>query len=291
MRLPHLLLVLAVNLAFGMNIVASKYALGQAPPYAFAAARFLLVLLILFPFLKLVRGQMKLVLGTSLAMGVLHFGLIYQGLARADDASTVAIAVQLAVPFSTVLSIAFLGERVGWRRWLGMLLAFSGILVVGFDPRVLGYADALVLVIAGAFAAAVGIILMKKMDEVGVFELQAWIAALACPGLALFSVAAEHDQMVLLQGMNALAWTALVFSALGTSVFGHGGMYWLLQRYDVSLISPMMLLASVFGIVFGVLLLGDQLTSRMLLGGAITLGGVLVISLREPSRRPSMAVD
>ncbi len=41
------------------------------------------------------------------------------------------------------------------------------------------------------------------------------------------------------------------------------------------------LLATVFAVVFGVLLLEDNLTLRMLLGAAVTLGGVLIVLLRQ----------
>jgi O-acetylserine/cysteine efflux transporter len=50
----------------------------------------------------------------------------------------------------------------------------------------------------------------------------------------------------------------------------------------VSLVSPITLLAPVLGVVFGVTLWGDELTARIIIGGLMTLAGVLVIALRKP---------
>lgn len=291
MSLPHIVLVLAVNLVFGFNLVAAKFAMEQLPPLAFASLRFLLLFLVLFPVLKIMRGRMLLITGVALSMGALHFTLIYQGLSLADDVSTVAIALQLAVPFSTVLSIIFLGEQVRWKRWTGIALAFAGVMIIGFDPRVLGYLPALGFVIAGALMAATGMLLMKKLERVSVFELQGWLATISWPLLAAASLGLEDNQAAAIAGVDTLGWAAVGFSAIGASLFGHGATYYLVQRYDVSLISPLMLMSTLFGVMFGVLLLDDQLTVRIVTGGALTLGGVLLITLRSPSQPASSALD
>ncbi|WP_405236495.1 DMT family transporter [Lentisalinibacter orientalis] len=291
MTLPHIVLVLAVNLVFGFNLVAAKFVMEQLPPLAFASLRFLLLFLVLFPVLKIIRGRMLLITGVALSMGALHFTLIYQGLALADDVSTVAIALQLAVPFSTVLSIIFLGEQVRWKRWTGIALSFAGVMIIGFDPRVLGYLPALAFVIAGALMAASGMLLMKKLEGVSVFELQGWLAVISWPLLAAASLGLEDNQAAAIAGVDTMGWAAVGFSAIGASLFGHGATYYLVQRYDVSLISPLMLMSTLFGVMFGVMLLDDQLTLRIVLGGVLTLGGVLLITLRSPTQPASAALD
>ena len=62
---------------------------------------------------------------------------------------------------------------------------------------------------------------------------------------------------------------------------GHAGMYYLLQRYDVSVTSPLTLMAPIFGIMSGVIFWGDQLGLRFWIGGGLALLGVLIIGLRK----------
>ncbi|MFP5469347.1 MAG: EamA family transporter, partial [Alphaproteobacteria bacterium] len=68
---------------------------------------------------------------------------------------------------------------------------------------------------------------------------------------------------------------------VGTSLIGHAGMYYLLQRYEVTQTAPLTLLSPVWGVVFGVTLLGDTITTRIILGGAMTLIGVAIVSSRQ----------
>ncbi len=76
-------------------------------------------------------------------------------------------------------------------------------------------------------------------------------------------------------------WAALFFTTMMSSLIAHTAWYYLVGRYPVTSLSPITLLSPLFGIFFGVTLLNDQLTARMLAGGAVTLIGVLIVVLRE----------
>jgi len=60
-------------------------------------------------------------------------------------------------------------------------------------------------------------------------------------------------------------------------------MYFLIQRYEVSLVGPLTLLAPVLGIIFSVTLLGEGLTWRIVAGAVVTLAGVAVVAARQSS--------
>lgn len=85
---------------------------------------------------------------------------------------------------------------------------------------------------------------------------------------------------------SAPALGGIVYTALGASLIGHAGMYYLLQRYDVTVVSPLTLLAPIFGISFGVLVWGDELGLRFWIGSSVTLFGVFVIALRKREHAP-----
>lgn len=276
-----LVLVVVINLIWGFNIVASKYGVSQVPPLFFTAMRFFILGMVLLPVLRPHRGQMKKLILIGLTMGVMHFGLMFIGLEMANDVTTVAIAIQLGIPFATLLSVIFLGERLGIWRVSGLVLAFSGVLLIGFDPVVFEYVGALALVVSAAMFGATGLLLMKKLDNVGVFELQGWIATISWPFLALLSFVFEDQQIARIMDAPIAFWPAVFYTALMASLIGHGGMYYLIRKYDISHVTPTFLLSTVFAVVFGVTVLGDNLTWRMIVGGLITLTGILIIMLRR----------
>ena len=276
-----LALLVGMNLIWGLNLVVSKIGVGEFAPIFFTAMRFGSLALFLLPMLRIHRGQMKNLLVAALLTGPLSFGLLFTGIARAQDASTVAIATQLGVPFSTVLSVWLLGEHIHWRRVLGIVLAFSGVVIIGFDPRVFAYRDGLGFVIASSFVAALGLIFVKRLSGVRPLELQAWIASVGGPVLLLMSLLLESGQGQSLLTATWKGWTALAFTAVLSSLVAHSAWYYLISRHPVTRLSPITLLSPLFGVFFGVTLLGDHLTARMLAGGAVTLAGVFIVVLRE----------
>ena len=278
---PHLALILFITLVWGFNYVAGKAGVNELPPILFTGLRFFLLSVLLFPLLKLHRGQMRAIVIISLTMGGLHFSIFYMGLAAAHDVSTVAIASQLGVPFATIMSIVFLKEKVHWKRWTGISASFAGVMIIGFDPVVFQYLNGLVLVILAALVGSVAMIYMRRLEGVGVFELQAWIAVLSWPLLIPLSLLMENGQLAAVSQASWAAWGGVLYTVFGTSLTGHAGMYYLLQRYEVTQTAPLTLLSPVWGVIFGVTLLGDTITPRIILGGAITLIGVAIVSSRQ----------
>jgi O-acetylserine/cysteine efflux transporter len=285
MKSGDLLLALLANTAWAFNFIAGKTGVTQFQPFLFTSLRFAVLLLVLLPFLRWIPGQMGGVLGIALVQGVLHFSLVFAGLEASGDIASVAIASQLYVPFSALLAVVMLGERLDPRRLLGIASAFGGVLVIGFDPVVFHHLDALLLITAGALAMAVATIQMRQLRGVGVFALQVWIALCATPALALLSLLFEHGQGAAVRSATALELAAPVYSALGASLIGHGIVYYLLGRYPVSVTTPLMLLSPVLAVAFGVLLWGDVLTWKLILGGGMTLAGIVVINLPAPRHR------
>lgn len=285
MPASHLALILAICLAWGGNFLASAIALKHFPPFLFTALRLAVLLVCLFPFLKpIARGQRLRVGAIALLSGALHFGLNFWALRAAGDISSVAIALQSYIPMSAVLAVVFLGERIGWRTWAGIGLAFGGVLVLGFDPLVLDAPAALLLTLTAALMLAIGTTLMRGVRGVDVFQMQAWTALLGIPVLVAISAAIEPPAWPLIEAAGWKHWAGVAYSGLVASLVGHGLLYWLVQRHPVSQVTPYLLLAPVFAITLGVLVWGDRPGPKLVIGGAMVLGGVLLVALRAVTK-------
>lgn len=276
-----LALLITANLIWGLNLIASKIGVGQFPPIFFTALRFSALAILLLPWLRLHRGQMKNLLAAAILTGPLSFALLFTGVFLVSDASMVAIASQMGVPFSTLLSVWLLGETIRWRRRLGIALAFGGIAIIGFDPRAFQYWEGLAVVVLSCFMGSLGLIFVKRLHDIKPLELQAWIGIVGGPTLFLFSLIAETNQLNATLNADWHGWVSLFFTTVMSSLIAHTTWYYLVSRYPVTSLSPLTLLSPLFGVMFGVSLLHDQLTGRMLLGGAITLLGVLIVLIRE----------
>lgn len=281
MKSQHLLLALAINLGAGTNWVGSKVAVEHFPPLFSVGLRFTVMAILLVGFAKIVRGQMRNIFLVAFTLGVLQFGFMFVALDRSADVSSLAIANQLYIPFSVILAVIFLGERVGWRRTTAIVLAFAGVVVMSFDPFVLSQLDALGLVILAALALSVATILMRRLKGVRVFEMQFWLSAMAAPQLFILSLILEDGQWQALTGAPLIGYAAIGYGLIAGGLFFHAGWYYLLRRYPVSTVGPMMLLMPVIGVLAGVGYYGDVLTTKMMIGGLLTFSGVAIITFRS----------
>ncbi|MHA1543720.1 MAG: DMT family transporter, partial [Alphaproteobacteria bacterium] len=267
-----------------LNFLAIKYAIDELPTIFSAGLRFALVFLVLFPFMRIIPGKMKQLLLAGFIIGALHFSVLYIAMAYAEDISSVAIATLTNVPFATILAVFFLGERIGIFSLAGTVMAFAGVMVIGFDPKALDHFFDLSLVMFASFLYATGAILLRRLSGVSVMNLQGWIGLIGMISVLSVSFLLETGQIDALVASSWQARGGVIFSALGSSVIGHGGLYFLIKRYPVSTVAPLTLLSQIFAGASGVIILGEVLTTKMILGGILTFGGVAVILLRQKKK-------
>lgn len=284
-----LALVLVICVVWAGNFVAVAQAMQQFSPFLFMLLRFALVLLIVAPFLRLPPpGQWARLIGVCLAMGGIHFALLFWALAISRDVSSVAIVQQTYIPMAVLLAMLLLGEKVGWRTLAAVFVAFLGVLLIGFDPLVLRQTDVLLLTLLSALFQALASIYQRGIRGVGVLNFQAWTAVIVLPLLAAFSLLLEQDQLAALRGAEWEHWASVVYSALLASLVGHGLFFFLVQRHPVSSVMPYLQLTPVLAVVFGILVWGDRPGWRLLAGGTLVIVGILLITLRARSKvRPS----
>jgi len=278
-------MLLLMQLMWAGGFILTKIGVDDMSPLLFSALRFVIVSALLVPLLRWHQGQMRLVALIALLTGSVHIGLTNTGLAMSEDVAPVAIAAQLVVPFATLLSVIFLHERLGLWRIFALIVAFAGVLVIGFDPVVFRYGLALLLVIAGALAMATGTIFMRRVRGVPVYEMQAWLALLSWPPLLSASLVLDGSPIEPILHMSWAVAAGIAWMVFGAGLIGQATYYWVMQRHEVGRTAPFMLLAPILGAIGGAVFLGDVITWRIGVGGGLTLAGVLIITLHESRSR------
>jgi O-acetylserine/cysteine efflux transporter len=282
-------LVLITMLIWGLNYVVAKL---ELPPFALLTVRFVLVGALLAPLVAFPRRHVIPLLALSFVLGTLHFGLVYFGLTRVP-AATSAILVQLQVPFSTVLSYLLLGERPT-RVWLlGAALAFAGSVVILGTPELADHEGHALLLVLAALMWAVSYLQLKGMHRHGpihFLSINAWMSLFAAPQIALVSLLTEHDQIGRFAAMSAVGWLALAYQVFLVGTLTYALWYRLIARYPVTSLSPFTLLIPVISAVAGVVLLGEPITVRFVLGAGLALAGIaIIIMLSRPRPQPAAA--
>ncbi len=282
MSLRDFTLLVVVCLVWAANSVMSKIVISGlgAPPLFYAALRFAVVVLATAPWLLPAPRPVWRMVAVGLLMGAGSFALSFIGL-QTISPSDFAVVSQVGVPISTMLSVLMLGERVHWRRLIGIAMALGGVTVVMLGPHGLTPGAGMVFIAASAFSSSLGAVMMKQIDGVKPLQFQAWVGLCSLLPLAAISLFAEHDQLRVLHDTPWPFVGAVLFSALVVSVFGHTQFYGLIDRYDVNVLQPLTLMMPLMTIGLGVLITHDPFGPRQAIGSAVAMAGVLIIALRR----------
>ena len=292
MALRDLFLMFLVCFVWAAHTVVSKIVVSdlEIPPLFYAAIRFGIVAALAIPWLLPAPRPRWRILLVGFLMGGGGFALFFLGI-RTASPSTAAVVSQLGLPMTTLLSVFMLGERIFWRRGLGIVLTFVGGVIVMWDPNS-GFplSLGLILILGSAFTGSLAAVMMKQIGGVRPLQFQAWIGLASVVPLAALTLSLETGQIV---KATEAGWTfvaALLFSALVVSLLAHSIYYGLIGKYPANLIAPLTIMNPLLTVVLGILVTGDQFDGRMALGTSIALCGVLIIALRRNHVMPLAAL-
>jgi O-acetylserine/cysteine efflux transporter len=279
-----MVMALIVMVIWGFNFAVAKFGLRDFSPIFLMCLRFAGVAALLLPFVRIPRGQMKEIFILSVLLGSLHFPLMFTGLTGVD-AATASIAIQLQVPFSSILAAVLYRDRLGWKRGLGMAISFAGVIVIAGEPRALDNTFYLLLVIVAALIFSIVNIQIRRIGDISGFALNGWMAIMAVPQLFVASLLMETGQWEQLHTATWLGWSAIAYMAVMVTIVSYLMWYPLVRKYPVNQTMPWTLLAPVFGVISGIFVLGEPMTPAMIVGGALTLVGVAVIVIRKAPKQ------
>jgi len=286
MSINQILLALIVPITWGFGYALTKIGMDQFTPLLLMSLRFGIAGLILVWFTKPPWGFMRELFIIAFIGSTIQYGFTYYGL-KGIDVSTASILVQLEGPILALLSTLILKERLGWPRALGMGLAFTGVVVIAGEPRLSDSLDSVALVITGAVFWAIAQIMISRLKSLSGITILAWIAIIATPQMLLISLVIEEGQWESIKTANLVDWSIVFYLSFIMTVIGYSVWYHLLRICDVSKISPFLMLLPVTSIIAGMVLLDEQFTLAMGIGGALVMTGVAstLIKWRKPTKQ------
>ena len=279
--------LLGVTACWGSTFFLIKDLLDRVPPLDFLAVRFAIAgafLLLLFP-----RALGRLSADSRRHAAVL--GLVYgvaqilqtTGLAH-TPASVSGFITGMYVVCTPLLAALLLRTRIGAMTWGAVLLATAGLAVLTLDGMSVGYGEALTLVAAVLYAVhIVGLGAWARPDQaLGMSIVQIWVVAVVC------FVTTAPDGITLPD--TGRDWLSMLYMAVFAAALAMLAQTWAQAHLPPTRAAIIMSMEPVFAALFAVLLGGEVLTGRMLVGGAMVLTAMLVVEL-VPRRKVEAEVQ
>ena len=277
MKVYDILIALSVPILLGFGFVIAKPAMQYFPPYLLMGLRFTIPALILVWFFPVPKGLFVDLFKVSFIGSTLQYGLTYTGL-NIIDASSAILLIQLEVPFGIIIAFFLLKEIPSIKNVIGLVIAFIGVFILTGAPNLEGKFIGVLLTLAGAFTWSLGAVMAKPLTKkIGAFALMTWLCVFSGPLLILISIIFNGNPVQYILSANINSWLTVIYLALFMQPIAYGAWYYVLSRYPVNKVMPVLLLLPVIGLITAIFLLGEDPPKQVFLGGTIIVFGVGVI--------------
>jgi drug/metabolite transporter (DMT)-like permease len=281
------LLIAVMVLAWSFNFIVAKYALEEVPPVTLLFLRVLfsnVILMGLYFGRRLYREHRRLEEGDWKWFALL--GLF--GIAGNQTGFTVGLAYTTVAHSSLIISLTPILvllmatrmklEKLTTLKVIGMLMSFSGVAVLvsehGFGTNSSTFGGDLIT-FAGSICFALYTVYGKKVsDRYDTLSLTTYIYLFG--GAAVFVFTSREISEVNWLALSWKGWLGALYMAAFASVIGYLIFYYTLTKISASRVIAFSYLQPVLATVLSILLLGEKVTTHLLVGGALVLVGVML---------------
>jgi len=285
MKTRDIFIALLVPVLLGFGFVIAKPAMQYFPPYLLMGMRFTIPALILVWWFPLPKGLYLDLFKVSLIGSTLQYGLTYNGL-NIIDASSAVLLVQLEVPFGIIIAFLLLKEIPTLKNIVGLIIAFIGVFILTGAPNLEGKYIGVLLTISGAFTWSLGAVMAKPLSkQIGAFALMTWLCVFSGPMLLLMSLVFNGNPMQYILHANFNSWLTVIFLGFFMQPIGYAAWYYVLKKYPVNKVMPVLLILPVTGLVTSIFLLGEAPPKQVFLGGLVIIFGVALILFTKSNKK------
>jgi len=279
--LKHILVLLFIMATHGSAFPIAKLALNNnVPPILMASLRMGLVMLILIPFWKFripEKKYLKSLIVFSVSMGVMVYVFMNLSLKHSSFISPIIIGAQLAVPFAVLLSAVLIGENINSKKWMFVILAFIGIIIVFFDPELKNNLLGLFFASLMALFFAIAQVYSRQLKELSLTLINAYTGFFGFFVLIVVSFFLEGEVVFNIKNIDFESWILIGYQAVIVSLFAHMSMFYLYKFYTVGQIFPFYSLFPIFGIILTFLIFGEVPSVLFFIGSFIVISSVILL--------------
>jgi drug/metabolite transporter (DMT)-like permease len=289
-RLKVILAYIAICTIWGSTWLVIKIGLETMTPLLSASLRFILAGIILFGIIKarkipvpLNKNTFWFFLVVSLTSFSIPFGLVYWGEQQVSSGLTSILFAVFPFCVAIMSSIFLPNEKLNAAKISGIILGFTGIVVIFFNDVEFGTGTLQVIgmsaIVLSALMQSFSAVTIKKYGhDISPFVVSFLPMSIAGVLLLIGSFLFEDHSTV---QFSSTAIFSILYLALFGSITTFVSYFWLLKRVEVVLLSLTSFVTPIIAVVLGVIILNEHVSSQLLIGSAFVLGGILTANSTE----------
>ncbi len=277
---------------FGSNAVAIKFAFSGVGVFTTAAIRFSIAALAIYIWaratgqsLALKKGQLYQLLILA-ALFAVQLSMFYFGLSKSNASRGTLIANLL--PFWVLFLAHFFipGDRITRRKFIGILLGFCGVAFMFAENKgvTVDFRVGDLIILSATFIWACSVIYLKRIiSAFSAFQITLYSMIFSVP---IFFLEAALWDAPMISKLDFKIVGAVLYQSLVTATFGFVTWNTLLQKYGAVALHSFIFIMPIAGVTLGGLVLGEPITSKLLIALALIVAGILVVHLKPRKEAP-----
>lgn len=217
------------------------------------------------------------------AVGGVVFIALYTALLNIGEltvsAGAASFIINVSPIFTAIMAMALLGERFSKLAWFGTFVSFAGIAIIAIgEGRGLSFNGGALLVLGSALCASINTIVQKPLlARHHPLTISAWNMVLGALCLSFWLPNGLREAAV----ADNAGIGAVVYLAIVPGLIAYAAWSTALSRLPAARASNFLYLVSPVATVIGFFWLGEIPTLAGILGGALALGGVVLVNMRR----------
>ena len=274
-----LLLIIIVMVIWGINFTAIKMGASEFDPFVITAIRFFLASFPLVFFIKRPPVSVRYFIAYGTVFGTGVWGMGACAIAFGLSAGMEAILIQLDVLTSVLVGALVYKETITKRMGAGMMIAMLGLTVSIIYTNGNITAAGLFFIAICAICWPLASIIIRQSGTTTPFAFTVWGMAFAPIPLIGLSLLMHGTQgfVSTFTHWNGNAWFSVLFQAYPTTIFGYWIWNKMTLKYPMAILAPTTLMTTVFALISGYIIYGEQLSSVQWVSCALFLLGIIVV--------------
>ncbi len=293
MKKKDIVLATLLVIMWGINFTVIKLGLKGVPSMLLITLRYILTVFPAIFFVKKPNTSWKFIILYALTVGVGQFACLFYAMEIGMPASIASIVLQIQAFISPAMAVFYLNEKIKPKQIIGSVIAALGLFIIGAANSKGGITSIPVLAIvlnllAPFFWSASNIVARvasnkaeEKGEKLDMFSLVVWSALVPPIPLMALAFVLDTPQTIFnaLINFNGISIFAVLYLAVGATLFGYGVWSMLISKYPMGKVAPIPLLVPVVALMSARIVLNEQLSSMQWIGVIVILIGLVTSNL------------
>jgi O-acetylserine/cysteine efflux transporter len=263
---------------WGTNFVAIKISYESFTPFVLLTLRFILTVLPLIFIVPRPNCSWKLLVNVALFLWMGQFVFTFFAIYFGMPPGLCSLVLQIQTIFTIILTAIFHQYRPSILEMAGIIVAFSGIALIGLqiegDKVFLGF----IFMIISAFSVSIANLLFKGHTNLNMLSVVVWSSLIPPIPLFLLSLIFEGAMAipVSFSKLTLDASLCLLYTAYFSTIIAASLWTYLLRIYEPSKVVPFSFMVPVFGIGSSCLILGETFSFRLAIASILVIAGLII---------------